>query len=84
MDYLMRRKEKIEDGKGYKEEVKKEYGASSVQNMEELPEGGFDAVILAVGHRNFLDFPVRKWGKENAVVFDIKGILPKEVTDGRL
>jgi hypothetical protein len=24
MDYLMRRKEKIEDGKGYKEEVKKE------------------------------------------------------------
>ena len=66
------------------EEVQKEYGVSSVQEMEKLQEGGFDAVILAVGHRNFLDFPVRKWGRENAVVFDIKGILPKEVTDGRL
>ena len=66
------------------EEVRKEYGIHSVREMDEIPRREFEAVILAVGHRDFLDLPVRNWGKENAVVFDIKGILPEEVTDGRL
>ena len=66
------------------EEVKKEYGLESHKDMQKIPANAFDAIVLAVSHKDFLSVPVRQWGKENCVVFDIKGILPGEVTDGRL
>ncbi|MBO5760409.1 MAG: nucleotide sugar dehydrogenase [Lentisphaeria bacterium] len=66
------------------EEVEKEYGIISTKDMEKIGENSYDAIVLAVSHKEFLSLPVRKWGKKDCVVFDIKGILPKEVTDGRL
>ena len=62
------------------EEVKKEYG---IQISNQKPEGQFDAVILAVAHKEFLDLDVRSFVKKG-VIYDVKGILPKEIVDSRL
>lgn len=64
-------------------EVEREYGIASKKNIGELASD-YDAVILAVSHRQFADLDVAAFGKKNAVIFDIKGILPKENITGRL
>ena len=66
------------------EDVMREYGRKSVKDAAEIPEKEYDAVVLAVAHRDFRDFDVRRCLKEKAVVFDIKGFLPRELVDGRL
>ncbi len=62
------------------EEVKKEYG---IQITNQKPEGQFDAVILAVAHKEFLELDVRSFVKKG-VIYDVKGILPKDIVDSRL
>lgn len=64
-------------------EVKREYGIVSKKTIGDLASD-YDAVILAVSHRQFAELDVSAFGKENAVIFDIKGILPKENVTGRL
>lgn len=64
-------------------EVEREYGIASKKTISELASD-YDAVILAVSHRQFADLDVAAFGKKNAVIFDIKGILPKENITGRL
>ena len=44
----------------------------------------YDAVILAVAHKEFQNLDLRTATGENAVIFDVKGILPREQVDGRL
>lgn len=66
------------------EDVMREYGRESVKDAAEIPEKEYDAVVLAVAHRDFRNFDVRRCLKEKAVVFDIKGFLPRELVDGRL
>jgi UDP-N-acetyl-D-galactosamine dehydrogenase len=61
-------------------EVKKEYGINIISN---LPLGTFAAVILAVAHKKFLNLDIRSFAP-NGIVYDVKGILPKEITDSRL
>jgi UDP-N-acetyl-D-galactosamine dehydrogenase len=39
---------------------------------------------LAVSHKEFLDMDVRALVKEGGVVYDVKGVLPREVVDARL
>lgn len=66
--------------------VYEEYGVRlSNKNIYEL-ESSFDAVILAVSHQKFLDLDIRGLlsDKENGVVYDVKGVLGKELIDGRL
>ena len=49
--------------------------------------GAYDAVILAVSHREFIALGaegVRGFGKPGAVLFDVKGVLPRDLVDGRL
>lgn len=62
-------------------EVEREYGVSSTR---EIPAGKFDAIVMAVSHREFNGLSVAQFRKKQSVVFDIKGILPVEETDGRL
>jgi UDP-N-acetyl-D-galactosamine dehydrogenase len=64
------------------QEVEHEYGVLC-QNGE-IKNRKFDAVIAAVAHREFDDLDVRALCKENAVIYDIKGKLPADITDGRL
>lgn len=63
-----------------KEEVKNEYGLDIVN---ELPDDEFDAVVLAVAHREFLGIDLSKYRKFNSVVYDVKGFLNCKV-DGSL
>ena len=66
------------------EEVKKEYGIVSKNNLTELQEKSYDAVVLAVPHRELMNFDIGKYKKSNGIVFDIKAVLPKNKSDGRL
>lgn len=66
------------------EEVKKEYGIVSKNNLTELQEKSYDAVVLAVPHRELMNFDIGKYKKSNGIVFDIKAVLPKDKSDGRL
>ena len=62
-------------------EVSKEYGIST---FKEVPIEKFDAAILAVGHEQFQKMDFNKYLKNISVLFDVKGILDKEISDGRL
>ncbi len=61
--------------------VKKEYGIDVVNR---IPSGKFDAVILAVAHKEFMDLDVRSLVREGGVVYDVKGVLDREKVDARL
>ncbi|MDR1859709.1 MAG: nucleotide sugar dehydrogenase [Bacteroidales bacterium] len=63
------------------EEVRHEYGYES---LPEPPEKKFDAVILAVAHKEFENLAVRTLCKEKAVIYDVKGVLGRQVADARL
>jgi UDP-N-acetyl-D-galactosamine dehydrogenase len=65
-------------------DARHEYGVELV----EAPEAGaYDAVVLAVAHRQFAELgaeKIRALGKPGAVLFDVKGLLPKAAADLRL
>ncbi len=64
------------------EAVKHEYGIGIIN---ELPSGeSYDAVILAVAHNEFVELDVKSLAVANGVIYDVKGVLPKEIIDGRL
>ncbi len=63
------------------ETVKREYG---ITITNECPVDKFDAIILGVSHRQFLDIDILSLLKENGVVYDVKSILPRDIVDGRL
>ena len=47
----------------------------------------FDAIIFAVPHKEFLEmgiFKIKNFLKHNGVIYDIKSIFPKHLTDRRL
>jgi UDP-N-acetyl-D-galactosamine dehydrogenase len=49
--------------------------------------GRYDAVIVAVAHREFTAMGadvIRALCRPNGVLFDVKGMLPKDASDGRL
>lgn len=50
----------------------------------ELPTDKFDAAIMAVAHNEFKELDVTSLVKENSVIYDVKGILPRNIVDGRL
>ena len=53
--------------------------------VNELPnDEKYDVVILAVAHKEFLDIDIKALLNENGLVYDVKGILPRDVVDGRL
>ena len=65
-------------------EAAHEYGLTPVADP---PAGAYDAVIVAVGHRQFVALGadgVRAYGKPAAVVYDVKYVLPRDAVDGRL
>lgn len=62
-------------------EVEHEYGVSS---LHEMPSEKYDAVILAVAHKEFSFELAQNAAKENSVLFDVKGMWNKDLVDGRL
>lgn len=65
--------------------VKSHYDIDITQGDMQQLEGKYDAVILAVAHKEFANVNVRKFLKSgNSVVYDVKGLLDRELIDGRL
>lgn len=63
------------------EEVKHEYGLNTIDS---LPQKKFDAVILSVAHKEFLDCDWREYLKEEGIIYDVKGCLDKALVHSRL
>lgn len=67
------------------DKVEHEYGVQLTSSSLESLKGKFNAVILAVAHKEFVSLDIRSFLKnENGVVYDVKGILDREMIDGRL
>ncbi|HUB88839.1 MAG TPA: nucleotide sugar dehydrogenase [Dyella sp.] len=67
------------------EEAHKHYGLRLLPEVK--AEGTYAAVVLAVAHQPFKAggaYDVRALAMPNGVVYDIKGVLPKELVDARL
>lgn len=65
-------------------EAENEYGLTPIQEPE---AGGYDAVILVVGHREFVKMGapgIRRFMKPGTCLLDIKGVFPLGEVDGRL
>ena len=66
-------------------EAELEYG---FQCLTQAPGSGqYSAIVLAVGHSQFAalgERGIKAWGHPNAVVFDVKSVLPTGAADGRL
>jgi UDP-N-acetyl-D-galactosamine dehydrogenase len=57
-------------------ETHHEYG---LVTYKDLPAGMpfFDTIVLAVPHKEFADFPFHDYAPPEAILFDVKGMLPK-------
>jgi len=65
-------------------EAEREYGITPIA---ELQENYYDAVLLAVAHREFLEIgpdQLRRYCKPEGVLYDVKRVLPTGDSDGRL
>jgi len=66
------------------QEAQKEY---QISMKSELAEDRYDAVIVAVSHKEFAELgidAIRRLGKQDHILYDIKSLFPKEQVDGRL
>ena len=63
------------------EEVFKEY---KIKTYKQLPELKFDAIVFTVSHSKFIEADIENHKKENAVIYDVKGFLNKNIIDGSL
>ena len=70
------------DGNAVREAYGIDIRCSGIENLH----GSFDAVILAVAHREFLLMDARRFldKPEEGVVYDVKGCLPRTSVDARL
>ncbi len=63
------------------EAVKREYNISITN---QVTDKDYDAVILAVSHKEFIGLNIKDLVKSNSVIYDVKGILDRNIIDGRL
>jgi len=68
------------DPQADKTEVKHEYGINLINKLDNQ----YNAIVLAVSHKEFAEISLAQLKAKNSVVYDIKGFLPKELIDKRL
>ncbi len=71
------------------EEVEHEYQLAmsswaNLQSQDAANPNKYAAVILAVSHKEFLEIDVRQFMLPEAVLYDVKAVLPHTWVDGRL
>ena len=69
------------------DEARHEYGISPINDIANLENSSYDGVILAVAHNQFIEMGVEKirdLGKQNHVLYDLKYLFGKELSDIRL
>lgn len=64
-------------------EVSNEFGLRLLNDESQLKKN-YEAIILAVGHKEFLDFDIDKHKATPSVIFDVKSFFDKNSIDGRL
>lgn len=64
------------------EEVREEYGLELLSSIDDI--GPSHSVVLAVGHREFVDINPRIFLCDLGIVYDVKSLWPKELVDKRL
>lgn len=64
-------------------EVSNEFGLRLLTEESQLKEN-YEAIILAVGHKEFLNFKLENHKASPCVVFDVKSFFPKNLVDGCL
>lgn len=65
-----------------KVEVQHEYQIEISNTLDATKK--YDAIILGVAHKEFLEIDIPSLLNENGVVYDVKGILDRTIIDGRL
>ncbi|WNB17737.1 Vi polysaccharide biosynthesis UDP-N-acetylglucosamine C-6 dehydrogenase TviB [Marivirga arenosa] len=68
------------DPQADKEEVKHEYGVELIDK----PSSDYNAIVLAVSHKEFKDFNLSNHLSDNGVSYDIKGFFERGLADKRL
>ena len=64
------------------QEVKEEFALHLVERPK---SNHYNAVVMAVAHNEFKDENIKEWLSSDAgVIYDVKGVLPKELADKRL
>ena len=48
-----------------------------IHSVTTLPIEKYDAIVLAVAHKEFLDLPWKELRKTHSILYDVKGILPR-------
>jgi UDP-N-acetyl-D-galactosamine dehydrogenase len=64
--------------------AREEYRIEMVTDPE---RNNYDAIVVAVAHRQFRELGpegIRAYGKQGSVVYDVKYVLPRELSDDRL
>jgi UDP-N-acetyl-D-glucosamine/UDP-N-acetyl-D-galactosamine dehydrogenase len=64
------------------DEVKHEYDIDCLSELSENEK--YDAVVLTVSHQEFLQLDLEMFLNGNGVIYDVKGILNKEIISRRL
>ena len=67
-----------------KNQVNKEY---KIKPIDEPIKGKYDAIVIAVAHNEFkslTESQIRAYGKDNHILYDIKYLLKKNESEGRL
>jgi UDP-N-acetyl-D-glucosamine/UDP-N-acetyl-D-galactosamine dehydrogenase len=63
------------------------YNEYAIKPIDEPISSKYDAIILAVAHKEFLSFSIKDlkgFGKDNHVIYDVKYLLKSNESDGRL
>jgi len=61
--------------------------AKGMEMIQAPQKGTYDAIIVAVGHRQFKETgieAIRTWGTPDTTIFDVKSVFPRDKTDARL
>jgi UDP-N-acetyl-D-galactosamine dehydrogenase len=63
-------------------EVQHEYNIDVINELR--PGAKYDAIVLAVAHDEFKKLELSTLSASTSVLYDVKGVLPKELVDNRL
>ena len=63
------------------DEVKHEY---KLLTSNVLPDSKYDAIVLGVSHKEFLNLDLTPLKKSKSIVYDVKGVLQNDTIDGKL
>jgi len=62
------------------EEVYEEYGIHMISNLQK----DYHGIVMAVGHKEFMDLDMKTIKKDNGIIYDVKSVLDKNLVDGKL